>query len=77
MAENTLISSFKNSAGEQVRICQTNDTGTDLIDVRVYYVVDSPEEEWRPTRKGICMQREQTKSLLEGLKLAFKQINEK
>lgn len=77
MAENTLIYSFRKNAGEQVRICLSDFKGKDLIDVRVYYLDDGPGENWKPSRRGICMQRDHMQRLLEGLKLACEQINGK
>lgn len=77
MSENTLIHAFQKNAGEQVRIYFTNYKGKDLLDVRIYYLVDGPEEEWRPSQKGICVRRELMKDLFEGLKLACKQSDEK
>ncbi len=70
MVENTVIHSFQKNAAEEIRISLTSYKGHDLIDVRVYYLVDGPDEEWKPTPKGICMKREHTEKLLEGLKLA-------
>lgn len=78
MVENTLIYSFQKNVGEQVRISLTNIKGIDLLDVQVYYLDGGSGEKWKPSRKGISMKREHTKSLLEGLKLAGeKSSNEK
>lgn len=70
MAEDTLIDSFQKNATEEVRISLTNYKGYDLIDVRIYYLNVGSEEEWKPSRRGICMQRDHMQRLLEGLKLA-------
>ena len=63
MSKNSLIHSFQKNAGEQVRICLTEFKGTDLLDVRIYFLVDEAEEKEPDQPEGEeSMDREKSES---------------
>ncbi len=65
-----LIYEFQKNAFEKVKIQLSEFHGKRVINIRVYYKVPGTANEWKPSKKGICMSVNRIGELLKGLKMA-------
>jgi len=69
-----LIYEFQKNALEKVKIQLSEFHGKRVIDIRVYYKVPGTANEWKPSKKGICMAVNRLEELLKGLKMAHERL---
>jgi len=69
-----LIYEFQKNALEKVKIQLSEFHGKRVIDIRVYYKVPGTANEWKPSKKGICMSVNRLEELLKGLKMAHDRL---
>lgn len=69
-----LIYEFQKNALEKVRIQLSEFRRKKVIDIRVYYKVPGTANEWKPSKKGICMSVIRLEELLKGLKMAHDRL---
>ena len=73
MAEK-VVAKFAKNATEQVRVTLTEWKGYPLLDVRVYF--QDAQGEYKPSRKGLTLNRDLVPELLAGLEAARAEIGE-
>lgn len=66
------IYEFQKNSSEKLLIRFTEYKGKSLIDLRVFFQADDSGNEWKPTRKGIAMNRELLSELLKGIEEAHR-----
>jgi len=74
MSEGKIIHQFKKNANEKVIMKFTEFKGKELIDIRVYYLADVLRQEWKPSKKGICISVDLLEKLKEGLDKALSEL---
>jgi len=52
----------------EIRVTRSEWKGVERIDIRKYYLTDDPQEEMKPTHKGISLTVDQAEKVLEALK---------
>lgn len=65
-----IIYEFRKNYFEKVIIQFKEYKGKLVIDIRAHYKVPETENEWKPSKKGICMSVCHLGELLKGLQLA-------
>lgn len=63
MNQNRLIYEFEKNSAEKVRAEFTNFNGMDLFNLWVYYKAGEGEDDWKPSKKGLCVQLHQIPEL--------------
>ena len=76
MQEYKLMHEFQKKLDEKVRIELKNYRGKDVINIWVYYNAGEEKDDWRPSRKGICMRVDRIPELKEGIDKAYEQWQE-
>lgn len=67
--EKRIVYSFKRNENEEIKISTGVYKDKEYVDIRVFYL-DKTSNDWRPTKKGITINRSLLSGLLEGLKQA-------
>ena len=70
MHKDILIHEFQKNALEKVKIQFKEINGRETIDIRAYYKVPETADEWKPSKKGICMSVKHLDELVKGIQLA-------
>ncbi len=65
-----IIYEFRKNYFEKVIIQLQKYRGKLVVDIRAHYKVPETVNEWKPTRKGLCMSVDHMGELLKGLQLA-------
>lgn len=73
MQECKLIHEFRKNQAEKIIIELKNYLGKDVISIWVYYNSGEIEDDWRPSRKGICMCVDLIPELKVGIDKAYEQ----
>lgn len=73
MQEYKLIHEFQKNPAEKVRVELKNYLGKDVINIWVYYNAGEEKDDWRPSRKGICMLTDLIPELKKGIEKACSQ----
>jgi hypothetical protein len=60
-----IIAEIEKNATERIRVAVTEYKGHKFVDCRVYYEDDKGE--WRPTKKGIALNSETIREVIEAL----------
>lgn len=63
-----IIAEIEKNSAERIRVSVTDYKGHQFIDCRVYYEDD--QGEWKPTRKGIALNNQTIKNVIEALQKA-------
>lgn len=74
MNKSKLIYEFQKNALEKVKIQLYEFHGKRVINIRVYYKVPGTANEWKPSKKGICMAVNRLEELFKGLKMAHDRL---
>jgi hypothetical protein len=75
MNQNKLIHEFGKNSTEKVRAEFSNFNGKDLFSLRVYFKAGEGEDDWKPTKKGICVQLHQIPELKAAIDKALQECN--
>ena len=77
MKENELVYEFQKNANERVRAEFCEYKGRDFLSLRVYFQADTPDEEWRPTQKGITLSQDQIPELKKAIDKVYEKWRER
>jgi hypothetical protein len=67
-----LIAEIQKNMKEKIRVSIEEYRGTRFIDCRVYF--EDENGEWRPTKKGIALNADSIKEVIEALQKASKEL---
>lgn len=76
MKNNQLVHEFRKNSFERVKVELSNYRGIDVIDIRVYYISDVANDEWKPSPKGITMRVDRIPELKKAIDKAHKEWQE-
>lgn len=65
------IYEFQKNALEKVKIQFLEYGGREIVDVRVFYTDPNGVGNYKPSRKGVSMERKHIEELFEGIKKAY------
>ena len=71
--EKKMIYSFKRNDTEEVRISAGTYKEKEYVDIRIFYC-DKTSGEWKPTKKGVTINRNLFGEFMEGLKRAEQEL---
>lgn len=60
-----LVRTVRTGAYKEVRVRTNTYRGTPMLDIREFFADDN--DEWRPSRKGVCFRAELVGEIIEGL----------
>lgn len=67
-----LITEIQKNVKERIRVSIEEYRGTRFIDCRVYF--EDENGEWRPTKKGVALNADSIKGVIEALQKASKKL---
>ncbi len=77
MDERKLVHEFQKNSMEKVKIELGTYNGKEIIDIRVYYKANGAQDNWLPSKKGICLRVDLIPELNLGIEKVYKKLGER